>query len=52
MKKLINLGIGIAFLALLVWNPAPLQILELKMFDWIMSTQPKIQNTNILLVWD
>ena len=50
MKKLINLGIGIAFLALLVWNPAPLQILELKMFDWIMSTQSKIQNTNILLV--
>ena len=50
MKKLINLAIGIAFLALLAWNPYPFQVLELKSFDWIMSTQEKVQNENILIV--
>ena len=50
MKKLINLAIGIAFIGLLIWNPYPLKVLELKSFDWFMSTQSKFQNTNILLV--
>ena len=50
MKKFINLAIGIAFLALLIWNPYPFKILELKSFDWFMSIQSKVQNTNILLV--
>ena len=50
MKKLINLGIGLAFLGLLIWNPYPFKVLELKSFDWFMSIQSKVQNTNILLV--
>jgi len=50
MKKLINPILAFASMALLIWNPYPLQVLELKTFDWIMSTQSIIQNDNILLV--
>jgi len=50
MKKLINLVIGLAFIGLLIWNPYPFKVLELKSFDWFMSTQSSFQNTNILLV--
>ena len=50
MKYLINLLIGLSLLAILVWNPAPLQILELKTFDWLMSTKEPIQDNMILLV--
>ena len=49
-NKLINLFVGLGLLAVLVWNPTPLQILELKTFDWFMSTQSRVQNDNILLV--
>ena len=50
MKKFINLALSIPLLALLFWNPYPFKTLELKSFDWMMSTQSRIQNTNILLV--
>jgi CHASE2 domain-containing sensor protein len=50
MSKLINPFIFIFSLGLLIWNPSPFQILELKTFDYIMSTTPEIQNENILLV--
>ena len=50
MKKLVNLIIGISLIGLLVWNPYPFKILELKSFDWLMSTQSRVQNSNILLV--
>ena len=50
MTKLINPLIGLSLLAILVWNPAPLQILELKTFDWLMSTKEPIQDNMILLV--
>ena len=37
-------------MGLLIWNPYPLQIAELKTFDWlIMNTEP-VQNENILIV--
>ena len=49
-NKFINLFVGLSLLAVLVWNPAPLQILELKTFDWFMSTQSRVQNDNILLI--
>ena len=49
-NKLINLFVGLGLLAVLVWNPTPLQILELKTFDWFMSTQSRVQNDNILIV--
>ena len=39
MKKLIDISIGIVLLFLLAWNPYPFQILELKFFDGLMSTQ-------------
>ena len=50
MKKLYNPLIGVALLAMLVWNPTPFQILELKTFDWLMSTKEPVQDTMILLV--
>jgi adenylate cyclase len=50
MKKLINLAIGISFIGLLLWNPYPFKLLELKSFDWMLSTQGRFQNTNILIV--
>ena len=48
MKTRILSAIGL--LALLVWNPYPLQILELKTFDWLMSTKPIVQDEIIILV--
>jgi len=50
MKRLYNPIIGGLLLAFLVWNPTPLQILELKTFDWLMSTKEPVQDTMILLV--
>ena len=44
MKKLIDITIGVALLFLLIWNPYPFKILELKFFDGLMSTQEEIQN--------
>jgi len=37
-------------LGLFVWNPYPFKILELQTFDWLMKTQPEVQNQNIVLV--
>ena len=48
MKTRILSAIGL--LAFLIWNPYPLQILELKTFDWLMSTKPVVQDEMILLV--
>ena len=42
--------IAVIALGLLIWNPYPLQVLELKTFDWLMLSQPEIQNENILIV--
>ena len=42
--------IATGVIALFIWNPYPLQYLELKGYDTlIMSTEP-VQNENILLV--
>ena len=47
MNKLITIKVA---MGLLIWNPYPLQIAELKTFDWlIMNTEP-VQNENILIV--
>ena len=48
MKTRILSALGL--LALLVWNPYPLQVLELKTFDWLMSTKPVVQDEMIILV--
>jgi adenylate cyclase len=48
MKTRILSAIGL--LALLIWNPYPLQVLELKTFDWLMSTKPEVTDNMILLV--
>ena len=46
-QKIISL---VVFLGLFIWNPMPLQIAELKSYDWlIMNTEPQ-QNENILIV--
>ena len=37
-------------LLILIWNPYPFKILELKTFDWlVMNTEP-VENQNILIV--
>lgn len=37
-------------MGLLIWNPYPFQVLDLKTYDWlIMNTEP-VQNENILIV--
>ena len=41
---------AIALLSFLIWNPYPLQVLELKTFDWLMSTKEPVQDDMILLV--
>ena len=47
MNKILSI---LVFMGLLIWNPYPLQIAELKTFDWlIMNTEP-VQNENILIV--
>ena len=50
MTKLINPFIGLSLLAFLVWNPSPLQILELKVFDYLITSGEPVQNENILIV--
>jgi adenylate cyclase len=50
MNKLINPLIGILLLAILVWNPTPFKILELKTFDWLMAGKEPVQDNMILLV--
>jgi len=47
LNKIISI---LVVLGLLIWNPYPLQIAELKSFDYLMSTQEPVQNENILLV--
>ena len=37
MKKLINLVIGISFIGLLIWNPYPFKLLELKEPCYLIS---------------
>ena len=37
-------------IGLLVWNPYPLQILELKTFDYLIMNTEVVQNENILIV--
>ena len=50
INKFYNPLIGLALLAFLVWNPTPLKILELKTFDWLMSTKEPVWDQMILLV--
>ena len=47
MTKFITILLAIG---LFIWNPYPLKILELQSFDWLMKTQPEVQNQNIVLV--
>ena len=37
-------------IGLLIWNPYPLQILELKTFDYLIMNTEVVQNENILIV--
>ena len=50
MKYLINPIIMVGLAGIFLWNPYPFKILELKSFDYLMSTLPPVQNENILLV--
>ena len=42
--------IAISCFALFALNPYPFKILELQSFDWLMKSQPEVQNQNIVLV--
>ena len=42
----INLLLGAALLAVLVWNPYPLQILELKSLDALIMSRDTVLNKN------
>ena len=46
----IKILIAISCLALFALNPYPFKILELQSFDWLMKSQPEVQNQNIVLV--
>jgi len=46
----VNLLLAAAVMTLLIWSPYPLKVLELKSFDWLMSTQEIVQNNTILLI--
>ena len=48
MKTRIFAALGL--LGILLWNPIPLQILELKVFDSLMATKPEVQDEMIVLV--
>ena len=41
---------AVLMIGLLVWNPYPLQILELKTFDYLIMNTEVVQNENILIV--
>jgi len=41
---------ALSLLAFLIWNPYPLQVLELKTFDYLMSTKEPVQDEMILLI--
>ena len=47
INKILIAGIA---LGLLIWNPYPLQVLELKTFDWLMSTKEPVWDQMIVLV--
>ncbi len=47
VNKLIAFTLALGFF---IWNPYPFKILELQTFDWLMKTQPEVQNQNIVLV--
>ena len=47
LNKILSIIFALGFL---IWNPYPLQIAELKTYDWlIMNTEP-VQNEQILIV--
>jgi len=50
MHYLTNLIVGILLVGILAWNPSPLQILELKTFDWLMAQEETVQDNMVLLV--
>ena len=37
-------------MGLLIWNPSPFQILELKVFDYLIMSTEEVQNENILII--
>ena len=47
MTRLISI---LVFMGLLIWNPYPLQIAELKTYDWLIMNTESTQNENILIV--
>ena len=47
---MIRLIISALCLGLFIWNPYPFKFLELKTYDWLIMSQPEVQNDNVILV--
>jgi len=47
---MIRLIISALCLGLFIWNPYPFKLLELKTYDWLIMSQPEVQNENVILV--
>ena len=47
MIKLLN---AVLLIGIFIWNPYPLQLLELKSYDYLIMSEEPVQNENILLV--
>ena len=47
MIKLLN---AILLIGIFIWNPYPLELLELKSYDYLIMSEEPVQNENILLV--
>ncbi len=47
---MIRLIIAAVCFGLFYWNPYPLQLAELKSYDWLIMNSEPVQNDNIVLI--
>ena len=47
---MIRIIVAALCLGLFIWNPYPFKLLELKTYDWLIMSQPEVQNDNVILV--
>ena len=50
MRWFVGVIIAISLVGLRVWDPYPIEVLRLKTFDYFISTIPKQEDQNIVLV--
>ncbi len=47
---MIRLLIAVLCFGLFYWNPYPLQLAELKSYDWLIMNSEPVQNDNVVLI--